>query len=176
MCTKALDLFFAVQHGRKELVIEYVAEWRVTEVVAQTGDRHLLDFVSRDLQLGLGALQTQHHLLGQMAHAERVLESVVARSGKHEVGRAELLDVPQALELGRIDDLDALAAHAKVAMNGIVEHLCRSASISEPFADSTGLGVIVQEAFLKAHAPSDTVPREKERRAEKMIEVVRSTS
>ena len=52
-----------------------------------------------------------------------MLEPVVRRPGEDVVAAAELLDVAQSLELGRVDDSDTQRVELNVAVNTVVEHL-----------------------------------------------------
>lgn len=52
-----------------------------------------------------------------------VLEAVVRGARKHLVGTAQLLDVAQPLELGRVDDGHQQRVELHVAVDRVVEHL-----------------------------------------------------
>ena len=52
-----------------------------------------------------------------------MLEPVVGRSRVDVVAAAELFDVAQSLELGRVDDSDTQRVELNVAVNTVVEHL-----------------------------------------------------
>lgn len=52
-----------------------------------------------------------------------MFKPVVGGSGKNKVGPAELLDVSQSLELGRVDDLDEKRVELNVTMDGVIEDL-----------------------------------------------------
>ena len=52
-----------------------------------------------------------------------VLKAVVGGAGKDIVATAQLLDVPQSLELGRVDDGDTQRIDLDVAVNAVVEYL-----------------------------------------------------
>lgn len=54
---------------------------------------------------------------------QAVLEAVVCGSRKDEVGSSELLQVPEPLELRRVDDPDEQRMQLHVAVDGIVKHL-----------------------------------------------------
>ena len=54
-----------------------------------------------------------------------VFESVVGGSRKYEVAATQVLDVSEALELRRVDDLDAERMEFDVAVDRVVEHLFR---------------------------------------------------
>ncbi|MXW55548.1 MAG: hypothetical protein F4Z59_02350 [Gemmatimonadales bacterium] len=56
-----------------------------------------------------------------MVDAEGVQEAVVHAAGIHEVREAELLDAPQALELGRVENLGRVSLHADVPPKGITD-------------------------------------------------------
>ena len=59
-----------------------------------------------------------------------MLEAVVGRPGKDVVGTAQLLDVSQALELGRVDDGDTQRIELDVSVHAVVEHLGVGAPIA----------------------------------------------
>ena len=90
-------------------MLEHVAEGSVCYVVAQAGHANeggvLLGHDDAVLLLALDAADAVHHLSGQVAHAEAVLEAVVAGAGEDEVGGAELLELTEALELRGVHDL-----------------------------------------------------------------------
>ena len=52
-----------------------------------------------------------------------MLEAGVDGPWKDIAGAAQLLDVPQSLELGRVDDGDTQRIDLDVAVNAVAEHL-----------------------------------------------------
>ena len=53
-----------------EVVVEDMAEWSVSEIMAQTRNRHVSHFVVCDMQVILLLLQDAHLLPGQVAGAD----------------------------------------------------------------------------------------------------------
>lgn len=60
-----------------------------------------------------------------MSLPDGVLKSVVCSTGEHPVGAPQLLDVPEALELWSVDDLDHQWVELNVSVDGIIEDLDR---------------------------------------------------
>ena len=54
-----------------------------------------------------------------------MFKSVVCRSREHPVASPKLFDVPQPLELGRVDDLHHQWVELNVTVDGIIEYLHR---------------------------------------------------
>ena len=52
-----------------------------------------------------------------------MFEAVVGRPGKEVVATAQLRDMSQALELGRVDDGDTQRVELDVSVHAVVEHL-----------------------------------------------------
>lgn len=57
-----------------------------------------------------------------------MLKAVVGGSWEDKVGPAQLLDVPQSLELGCVDDLDEKRVQLNVTVDGVVKDLAGDAS------------------------------------------------
>ena len=72
-------------------------------------------------------LQTKRFFLNRLFpynHVpDAVFEAVVGRPGKDVVAAAQLLDVSQALELGRVDDGDTQRVELDMSVHAVVEHL-----------------------------------------------------
>ena len=110
----------------EELALKDVGEGAVAEVVAEARE---LD----DAQVGalngvsqlraLGGPELVREAAREVRDAERVLEAVVARAGEDVVGRAELLEAAQALELARVEDRGAGGVEAEAAVDRVVHEL-----------------------------------------------------
>ena len=68
-------------------LVERMRVWTVTEIVAQTSDKHKFDLPRCDLELWLCTLQVAHHGFPEVGYSKGVLEPCMRRTGEHEVGR-----------------------------------------------------------------------------------------
>ena len=77
----------------QEVIVEYVRERSMAQVVAQPRYRHIVDVLIGDVEVALLLAELLHELLGQVARANAVFEPVVH-------GRREnVVDAPQLLEV-----------------------------------------------------------------------------
>lgn len=60
-----------------------------------------------------------------MRHANTVFKSVMGCAWKHVIRHAQLLEVPQALELRRVNDLHHVRREVDVSVNGVIERFTR---------------------------------------------------
>ena len=114
------------------------------EVVAQPGDLEAEDVLARDAQRGLLPAQLVAQHAGQVRRAQAVLEAVVRRRREHPVRAAQLLELPQPLELRRVDDAAAERRQRKVLVHGVVEQLAADGQQPRRAADR------LDEALLRA--------------------------
>lgn len=102
--------------GLLHRLLEGMRERRVAHVVQQPrhADRAGIVAVQAD---GVG------HAPGEMVRAEAVLETRVIGAGEHQIPQSELLDAPEPLHLGAVQDLEEHALDADRAMDRVLDHL-----------------------------------------------------
>lgn len=87
------------------MIIEYVREGPVTQIVAETRNADIIYVLVGDLKIWLLLLEFFHDLPGDVARANAMFEPVVHSRGEHVVDAPELLQVAQSLKLLGVDDI-----------------------------------------------------------------------
>ena len=120
----------------------------MSEVVCERCELHEEVFPVADAQLRLLRLQVGQQRVRQVAHADAVLEAVVRGAREHEVARAQLLQVAQALEVGSVDDGHQPGVQVDVAVDGVVQQLTTTctttttaAVITHPISSGSGVAM-----------------------------------
>ena len=118
------DLLVVSGDGSRTEFLQRVREGVVPDVVEERAEANHRQFVHvlrlQRLEVSV-ALETGDGPRHEMVDAEGVQEAVVDAAGIHEVGEAELLDAPQPLELGRVENLGRVLVHADVPPQGITD-------------------------------------------------------
>jgi len=111
---------FIVAGPKLALVFEGVAERHMGDIMKQCGKADDLGFVGAylPLRIGVGVYGFQD-AAGQMAAPDGMFEAGVEGGWVNQIGRTQLFDAPQALELRRIDDLNFQRRESYIAVNGI---------------------------------------------------------
>ena len=127
------DLLMVSRDRSRTEFLHRVREGVMPDVVqecAETNDRqfaHVLRVQRVEVSV---ALEAGDGPRDEVVDPEGVQEAVVDAAGIHEVREAELLDAPQSLELGRVENLRRVLVQADVSPQGITDraysgHGCR---------------------------------------------------
>mmetsp|Transcript_19520 Transcript_19520/g.65545 ORF Transcript_19520/g.65545 Transcript_19520/m.65545 type:complete len:253 (-) Transcript_19520:159-917(-) len=108
---------------RDHLVVEQVGEGPVAQVVAEPREGNELEVPPADPELGLAAHEVVHPLAREHVGAQRVLKPRVRRARVHVARHAELLEVPEALELGSVDDAHGVRVQSEESVHAVVDQL-----------------------------------------------------
>lgn len=122
-------LLVRASHGARRMAraddaIERVATGAVAKVVAQPGqlEGEHGPFVEPVRTRRVVRKEVRGHAAREMARAEAVLEAAVRRARVHVEHGAQLLDVPESLEDGVIDDRTERRLPFRVAVHDVINH------------------------------------------------------
>ena len=96
------------QDRAQEVVIKDVREGTVAQIVAEPRNTHIVDILLTDLQRRLLLCEFLHHFPCNVSCTNAMLEAVVNGCGEHVVYTPELFEIPQTLELFRINDIPTI--------------------------------------------------------------------
>jgi len=112
-----------IQHSPDELVVKDMTERPMAKVVAESGDLDALDLMIGDVQLWLGLPDLPNELPAEVADPHRVLKPVMGAPREHHVGAAQLLQAPQSLEMGSVDEVEHELVQHDVPVDRVIDPL-----------------------------------------------------
>ena len=109
------------ENRAQKMIIENMRERTMPQVVAEPCYAHIVDILLANLKGGLLFSEFLHHLPGDVGRTDAMLEAVVHGGGEHVVHAAQLLQVPQALELFCVDDIPAIVKKLAKTPSNLLE-------------------------------------------------------